>query len=178
MAVSTMKYIYTYMFKSYIYINYLFFFTLGIVHRDLKPQNIVFPTKGNMKDIKIIDFGMSKRGMKRTMFGRRAVQTACGTPLYVAPELVEGARYDEKIDIWAIGVLAYQMYVFPKIDLFLALVSTMKYLYIYMCQSYIYSLVSLEYSCFFLPFFLQTNRASGKHPFQGKDQDETLEVRK
>ena len=101
----------------------------GIVHRDLKPQNIVFPTKGNMEDVKIIDFGMSKRGMKRTMFGRRAVQTACGTPLYVAPELVEGARYDEKIDIWAIGVLAYQM-------------------------------------------------ASGRHPFQGKDQDETLEVRK
>ena len=82
-----------------------------------------------MEDVKIIDFGMSKRGMKRTMFGRRAVQTACGTPLYVAPELVEGARYDEKIDIWAIGVLAYQM-------------------------------------------------ASGRHPFQGKDQDETLEVRK
>ena len=81
----------------------------GIVHRDLKPQNIVFPTAGNLNDIKIIDFGMSKRGMKRTRFGRRAVQTACGTPLYVAPEIICGARYDEKIDIWAIGVLAYHM---------------------------------------------------------------------
>ena len=137
--------------------NFIFFFPLGIVHRDLKPQNIVFPTKGNMKDIKIIDFGMSKRGMKRTMFGRRAVQTACGTPLYVAPELVEGARYDEKIDIWAIGVLAYQMYVFPKIDLFLlSLVSTMKYLYTCVHCSYIYSLVSLEYFFFFYLFFYKS----------------------
>lgn len=98
----------------------------NIVHRDLKPQNIVFPTKGDLSDVKIIDFGMSKRGMKKTMFGRRAVQTACGTPLYVAPEIILGARYDEKIDVWAIGVLAYHM-------------------------------------------------ASGKHPFQGRSQDETLE---
>ena len=50
----------------------------GIVHRDLKPQNIVFPQKDNLEDIKIIDFGMSKKGMKRTIFGRRALQTACG----------------------------------------------------------------------------------------------------
>ena len=97
-----------------------------IVHRDLKPQNIVFPTKGDLSDVKIIDFGMSKRGMKKTMFGRRAVQTACGTPLYVAPEIIVGARYDEKIDVWAIGVLAYHM-------------------------------------------------AAGRHPFQGRSQDETLE---
>lgn len=98
----------------------------GIVHRDLKPQNIVFPHEGNLNDIKIIDFGMSKRGMKRTVFGRRAIQTACGTPLYVAPEIICGARYDEKIDVWAIGVLAYHM-------------------------------------------------AISRHPFQGRDQDETLD---
>eukprot|EP00946_MAST-07B_sp_MAST-7B-sp1_P001870 g1870.t1 len=97
-----------------------------IVHRDLKPQNIVFPTKGDLSDVKIIDFGMSKRGMKKTFFGRRAVQTACGTPLYVAPEIITGARYDEKIDVWAIGVLAYHM-------------------------------------------------ACGKHPFQGRTQDDTLD---
>lgn len=98
----------------------------GIVHRDLKPQNIVFPTAGDLNDVKIIDFGMSKRGMKRTIFGRRAIQTACGTPLYVAPEIICGARYDEKIDVWAIGVLTYTM-------------------------------------------------ACGRHPFQGKNQEETLD---
>ncbi len=65
---------------------------LKIVHRDLKPQNIVFPKTGDLSDIKIIDFGMSKQGMKKTVFGRRAVQTACGTPLYVAPEIIKDAR--------------------------------------------------------------------------------------
>ena len=42
----------------------------GIVHRDLKPQNIVFPHEGNLNDIKIIDFGMSKRGMSKRMSKR------------------------------------------------------------------------------------------------------------
>ena len=61
----------------------------GVCHRDLKPENFLFETKADNSAIKIIDFGMSKQGMKKTVFGRRAVQTACGTPLYVAPEIVD-----------------------------------------------------------------------------------------
>jgi serine/threonine protein kinase len=36
--------------------------------------------------------------------------TMCGTPLYASPELLRGERYDEKIDLWAVGVMAYELY--------------------------------------------------------------------
>jgi len=52
-------------------------------------------------EIKLADFGLSK------VYTGEALQTACGTPYYVAPEILQGDGYDHKIDTWAAGVLLY-----------------------------------------------------------------------
>lgn len=73
----------------------------GIVHRDLKLENYVFSDTGDDPKIKLIDFGLSKY----LKFGE-VQREAVGTPYTVAPEVLRG-RYDEKCDIWAIGVIAH-----------------------------------------------------------------------
>jgi serine/threonine protein kinase len=71
----------------------------NIVHRDIKPENIVM-CYGMAK---ICDFGWAAQ-VKYSMR-----ETFCGTPLYVSPELLKGRLYDEKVDIWAVGILGYEM---------------------------------------------------------------------
>jgi calcium/calmodulin-dependent protein kinase I len=72
----------------------------GIAHRDLKPENLLLADPE--KDIvKIADFGLSKD------FGEEQLQTSCGTPDYVAPEVLLGEPYDMAVDIWSIGVITY-----------------------------------------------------------------------
>ena len=73
----------------------------GITHRDLKPENILFETSGIESEIKLIDFGLSKKH-----FTHEKMHTILGTPYYVAPEVLKG-DYDEKCDIWSIGALTY-----------------------------------------------------------------------
>lgn len=77
----------------------------GIIHRDLKPENIMFETDENTNEteIKIIDFNLSKGKIDKTN-----MKSVLGTPFYMAPEVIVG-NYDEKCDIWAIGVIAYFM---------------------------------------------------------------------
>jgi len=72
----------------------------GIVHRDLKLENLLLTKPGSLV-IKLADFGLSK------VYTGEALQTACGTPYYVAPEILFGDGYDYKIDTWAAGVLLY-----------------------------------------------------------------------
>jgi len=77
----------------------------GIAHRDLKPENLLL-TKEEGADgtdlfIKIADFGLSKD------FGAEQMATSCGTPDYVAPEVLGGQPYDSAVDIWSIGVITY-----------------------------------------------------------------------
>jgi len=72
----------------------------GIVHRDLKLENLLLKKHG-LLEIKLADFGLSK------VYTGEALQTACGTPYYVAPEILQGEGYDHKIDTWAAGVLLY-----------------------------------------------------------------------
>jgi len=70
----------------------------GVVHRDLKPENLLCAA-ANV--IKIADFGLSKDIESGNL------QTSCGTPSYVAPEVLLGGQYDNEVDIWSIGVITY-----------------------------------------------------------------------
>jgi len=73
----------------------------GIVHRDLKPENLLL--KGNDDtDVMLSDFGLSK------IVGKDALmETACGTPYYVAPEVLAATGYDREVDLWSVGVITY-----------------------------------------------------------------------
>lgn len=74
----------------------------GIAHRDLKPENLLLTQDDRGQEIiKIADFGLSKD------FGQEQLQTSCGTPDYVAPEVLLGEPYDMAVDIWSIGVITY-----------------------------------------------------------------------
>jgi len=74
----------------------------GIAHRDLKPENLLLANAESQSDfIKIADFGLSKD------FSAAQMQTSCGTPDYVAPEVLSGDPYDSAVDVWSIGVITY-----------------------------------------------------------------------
>ncbi|XP_070460621.1 calcium/calmodulin-dependent protein kinase type 1B isoform X1 [Equus przewalskii] len=75
--------------------------SLGIVHRDLKPENLLYATPFEDSKIMVSDFGLSKI-QAGNMLG-----TACGTPGYVAPELLEQKPYGKAVDVWALGVISY-----------------------------------------------------------------------
>lgn len=75
--------------------------TNNIVHRDLKPENIMMVDNGST-DIKITDFGLS-----RIVDEKGEMSTLCGTPQYMAPEILLRMKYSSKADIWSIGVIAY-----------------------------------------------------------------------
>lgn len=75
---------------------------LGIVHRDLKPENLLLDFDDN---IKLIDFGLSNTYKKA-----ETLKTACGSPCYAAPEMIEGKRYiGTRVDIWSAGVILFAM---------------------------------------------------------------------
>jgi len=73
----------------------------GIAHRDLKPENLLSIGQGENEIIKVADFGLSKN------FGDEKMMTSCGSPGYVAPEVLECESYDKAVDMWSIGVIIY-----------------------------------------------------------------------
>lgn len=74
---------------------------LSIVHRDIKPENILLKKKGTL-ELKLADFGLSK------MFDATVrMQTTCGSPGYVAPEVLTDDMYGREVDMWSVGVIAY-----------------------------------------------------------------------
>jgi calcium-dependent protein kinase len=75
----------------------------GITHRDLKPENILFENSETDAEIKLIDFGLSRK-----YNSKEKMHTILGTPYYVAPEVLKG-DYDEKCDIWSVGALSFIM---------------------------------------------------------------------
>jgi len=77
----------------------------GVVHRDLKPENIIIDAEDR---IKLIDFGIAgQSGARRLTFGKFS-QVMC-TPDYIAPEQVKGKRGDARADIYALGIMLYEM---------------------------------------------------------------------
>jgi serine/threonine protein kinase len=79
-----------------------FFHAQNVAHRDLKPQNLLLKSKDNPYDIVISDFGFSCR-----VHHPMSLTTRCGTPTYVAPEVLKNAPYDQSVDMWSIGVIIY-----------------------------------------------------------------------
>jgi len=78
--------------------------SIGIVHRDLKPENLIYQNERSDSPIKITDFGLAKfRGGK----GQQYMTTACGTPGYVAPEVLKNEPYGKEVDMWSLGVILY-----------------------------------------------------------------------
>lgn len=75
----------------------------NIVHRDLKPENILFDSRSTEAQVKITDFGLSKIWDK----SQGPLKTMCGSPGYVAPEVLEGKGYGHLVDIWSAGVVLY-----------------------------------------------------------------------
>jgi len=74
----------------------------GIVHRDLKPENLLMSDTSPNAFLKIADFGMSK-----VIDANCLMATSCGTPTYVAPEILQAKGYDEAVDMWSVGVITF-----------------------------------------------------------------------
>jgi len=76
---------------------------LGVVHRDLKPQNIMIDRDGN---VKIMDFGIARTLRAKGITGEGVM---IGTPEYMSPEQAEGKEADERADIYALGIILFEM---------------------------------------------------------------------
>jgi len=76
---------------------------LGVIHRDLKPQNIMIDRNG---DVKIMDFGIARTLQAKGITGEGIM---IGTPEYMSPEQAEGKEADERADIYALGIVLFEM---------------------------------------------------------------------
>lgn len=76
----------------------------NIIHRDLKPHNILLTENNSVERIKIGDFGLAK-----VISPVDLADTMCGSPLYMAPEILKLEGYDEKSDLWSLGIIIYEL---------------------------------------------------------------------
>ena len=75
----------------------------NIAHRDLKPENLLMVDETPDSEVKITDFGLSKAFDEQS----QVMQTPCGTPGYIAPEVLVMKGYDKQCDVWSLGVIVY-----------------------------------------------------------------------
>ena len=74
----------------------------NIIHRDIKPKNILLTNK--RKILKIADFGFAKQSKEQSLH-----ETMCGSPLYMAPEILNNNMYNNQTDLWSVGMLLYEI---------------------------------------------------------------------
>eukprot|EP01100_Stratorugosa_tubuloviscum_P011991 TRINITY_DN54_c0_g2_i1.p1 TRINITY_DN54_c0_g2~~TRINITY_DN54_c0_g2_i1.p1 ORF type:complete len:355 (+),score=180.86 TRINITY_DN54_c0_g2_i1:286-1350(+) len=75
--------------------------SMGVAHRDLKPENLLISGDDGQELVKLTDFGFAKH------FKGNQLVTSLGSPGYAAPELFTMDKYDEKVDVWSLGVICY-----------------------------------------------------------------------
>ncbi|XP_020971756.1 serine/threonine-protein kinase ATG1c isoform X3 [Arachis ipaensis] len=76
----------------------------NVIHRDLKPQNLLLSRNDEKSVLKIADFGFA-----RSLQPRGLAETLCGSPLYMAPEIMQLQKYDAKADLWSVGAILFQL---------------------------------------------------------------------
>ncbi|CAG9324813.1 SGK2_2 [Blepharisma stoltei] len=141
----------------------------GVIYRDLKPENILLDVDGH---IKLTDFGLSKV----TDSDKKAF-TFCGTPEYLAPEVLKNEGYDKAVDFWSLGVVLYEMiageppfYAENRVELYKMILNTpvrMKSRFSAQVTDLLRKLIEIEVS-----LRLSNVKEIKKHPFfQGIDWD-------
>ena len=73
--------------------------SLGIIHRDIKPENVLIDSNDQ---VKLVDFGISN-------YSNQDRTTTVFTPEYLSPEMEKGENHDHRLDIWAFGILLYEL---------------------------------------------------------------------
>lgn len=74
----------------------------GITHRDLKPENILL--SNNV--VKLADFGLAKQIASQN----ETLTSIVGSPIYMAPQILQGQSYNSKCDVWSFGIMLFQVY--------------------------------------------------------------------
>lgn len=82
---------------------------LGVVHRDIKPENVLTTDTKPPWHVKIADFGLSKFAQNSASPQDMLMKTLIGTPEFIAPEMANHQNYTSKVDIWAVGMLMYNV---------------------------------------------------------------------